>query len=141
MSDRLIDDQARAFVESQRVGRLATAGSDGGPVVFALVGDVVYIAIDEKPKSTLRLRRVRNIEENPRAALLVDVYEDDWSQLRWLLLRGAASVLGAEEEHASERAEALAALRARYPQYASMALEQRPLIRLAVERATGWRGS
>lgn len=145
MSDAVIDAEARAFIESQRVARLATAGADGAPhvvpVVFALLEDVVYVAIDEKPKSTLRLRRIRNIEENPRAALLVDVYDDDWSQLRWLLLRGAASVLGPEEEQATERGRALAALRARYPQYASMALEERPLIRLAVERVTGWRGS
>lgn len=144
MSGTLIDEEAREFVESQRVARLATASADGAPhlvpVVFALVVDAVYIAIDEKPKSTLRLRRLRNVEENPRAALLVDVYEEDWAQLRWLLLRGTATVL-APGENASECARALSALRARYPQYESMALEERPLIRLQVERVTGWRGN
>ena len=153
MSASAIDAETRTFVEGQRVARLSTAGADGAPhlvpVVFALLGDVIYVAIDEKPKTTLRLRRLRNIEENPRAALLLDVYDEDWSRLRWVLLRGAASVLEAgtgdpaleaRPEDEAERRRALAALRHRYPQYASMALEDRPLIRLRVERATSWRG-
>jgi len=151
-----MDSEARAFVDAQRVARLSTAGADGDPhvvpVVFARLDDTIYIAIDEKPKTTLLLRRLRNIAENPRAALLLDVYDDDWSQLRWLLLRGPASVLnptvpqsrpgrGPQSPLDSERRDALAALRARYPQYESMALEDRPMIRLQVERATGWRGA
>lgn len=140
----VIDAETRAFVDGQRVARLSTAGADGAPhlvpVVFARLGDVIYVAIDEKPKTTLRLRRLRNIAENPRAALLVDVYDEDWSRLRWALLRGPASVLEPGTADDAERRRALAALRNRYPQYASMALEQRPLIRLRVERLTGWRG-
>ena len=97
MSGPTIDAETRRFIDEQRVGRLATAGADGAPhvvpVVFALVDDDAYVVIDEKPKTTLRLRRLRNIAENPRAALLVDVYDEDWSRLRWAMLRGAASVL------------------------------------------------
>ena len=92
MSESPIDAETRRFIEGRRVGRLATAGADGAPhvvpVVFALVGDDAYVVIDEKPKTTLRLRRLRNIAENPRAALLVDVYDEDWSRLRWAMLRG-----------------------------------------------------
>ena len=87
-------DDVRDRVADARAAHLSTASPDGDPhlmpVVFALVGDAVYIAIDEKPKRTLRLRRVRNIESNPRAALLVDLYDEDWSTLWWVLLRGPA---------------------------------------------------
>ena len=141
MSDPRIDPQTRAFIDSQRVARLATTGADGAPhvvpVVFARLHDAVYIVIDEKPKRTLRLRRLRNIAENPRAALLIDVYDEDWSRLRWTMLRGAASVLDPGAEHA----DAIVALRARYPQYAAMALDDRPVIRLQVDQVTGWRAN
>ena len=134
-----IDPDARAFLESQRSGHLATADASGAPhvipVVYALLDDAIFIAIDEKPKTTTRLKRVRNIEENPRAALVVDRYDDDWTKLGWVLLRGPASVL---EPGSPGTAEAIAALRARYPQYESMALEDRPLIRLDVHRVTTW---
>ena len=139
MSRPTIDAETRRFIEAQRVGRLATAGADGAPhvvpVVFALVDDDAYVVIDEKPKTTLRLRRLRNIAENPRAVLLVDVYDEDWSRLRWAMLRGAAAVLAPGPEQGA----AVAALRARYTQYAAMALDDRPVIRLRVERVSVWR--
>ena len=134
-----MDAQTGAFLDAQRVARLATAGADGAPhvvpVVFARLGDAVYIAIDEKPKTTTRLRRLRNIEENPRAALLVDSYDEDWARLRWVMVRGAAVVL----RHGPEHDDAVAALRSKYPQYRDMALEDRPIIRLRAERVTAWR--
>ena len=133
-----MDVQTRAFVDAQRVARLATVGADGAPhvvpVVFARLEDTVYMAIDEKPKTTKRLRRLRNIEENPRAALLVDVYDEDWTRLRWLMLRGAAAILGTGPEHRA----AIASLRVKYWQYRSMLLEDSPIIRLDTERVTGW---
>jgi PPOX class probable F420-dependent enzyme len=136
-----MDSETRAFIDAQPVARLATAGADGDPhlvpVVFALVEDLLYIVIDEKPKSTLRLRRLRNIADNPRAAFLVDVYSDDWSRLRWIMLRGPAEVIAA----GPEQARAVSALRARYPQYQSMALDDRPVIRLSIERVTSWSAS
>ena len=136
-----IEDETGAFLDTQRVARLATAGADRAPhvvpVVFARRGPRVYIAIDEKPKTTTRLRRLRNIEENPRAALIADVYDEDWGGLRWVMLRGAAAVLTEGPEHAA----AIAALRAKYPQYRGMALEGRPIIRLRAERVTAWRAA
>ena len=137
-----IDPQIRRFVESARVAHLATASSDGAPhvvaVTFVLIGDDIFIAIDEKPKTTTRLKRLRNIEQNPRAALLVDVYDDDWSKLGWAMLRGRAMVLAPGTETTPVRDEILAELRAKYPPYHDHALADRPLIRLHVERVTSW---
>ena len=137
-------DDVRDRVADARAAHLSTASPDGDPhlmpVVFALVGDAVYIAIDEKPKRTLRLRRVRNIESNPRAALLVDLYDEDWSTLWWVLLRGPADALWPAHWNADEATAAIAALRRKYSQYADMALEERPLLRLRVERVVAWSG-
>ena len=134
-----IEPEVRAFLESQRSGHLATADAAAAPhvipVVYAVVDDSVFVAIDEKPKTTTRLKRVRNIEQNPRAALVVDRYDEDWTKLGWVLLRGTASVL---DPGAPGTAEAIAALRARYSQYEAMTLEDRPLIRLAVDRVIAW---
>ncbi len=129
---------ARAFLTQQRVGRLATADADGlphvVPVCFAIDASVIYMAIDEKPKTTLRLKRLRNIEENPNAALVVDVYDEDWSRLAWVMLRGPADVLTEGAEHTR----AIEALRAKYPQYHSMDLDSRPVIRLTPQRLNSW---
>ena len=138
-------DEVRPRLEAARAGHLATASPDGDPhlipVVFALVGDHVYIAIDEKPKTTLRLRRLTNIESNPKFALLVDHYDDDWNQLWWILLRGPAGVLWPAEWDATEAAEAISALRAKYAQYESMGLEERPLLKLTPDHITRWSAS
>ena len=138
-------DDVRPQLESARAGHLSTASNDGDPhlipVVFALVGEHVYIAIDEKPKTTLRLRRLTNIESNPKFALLVDRYDDDWEQLWWILVRGPACVLWPSQWDQREAATAIAALRAKYSQYESMGLEERPLLKLTPERVTRWSAS
>lgn len=138
-------DDVRAQLEAARHGYLSTASADANPhlqpVVFQIVGEAVYIAIDEKPKTTLRLRRLTNIEQNPRFALLVDRYDDDWSRLWWVLLRGPADVLWPSKWDANEAARVIAALRTKYPQYESMALEERPLLRLRPDRVTRWSAS
>ncbi len=135
-------DDVRGLLERSRSGHLATASADAEPhlipVVYAMHEAAIWIAIDEKPKTTLRLRRLRNIEQNPRAALLVDHYDDDWSQLWWVLLRGAAEVWWPQRWDAAAAEAAIAALRARYPQYLEMSLEERPLLRLHPERVTAW---
>lgn len=127
---------AREFATNARVGRLATASEDGDPhvipVCFALDGDTLYSVIDEKPKSGRRLKRLRNIDETGRAALVVDHYDDDWSQLAWVLLRGPAAVVPVTSH-------ALALLRAKYPQYRDMHLEDAEMVRLSVERWAAWR--
>ena len=138
-------DDVRAALEVARHGYLSTASADGDPhlqpVVFQVVEASIYIAIDEKPKTTLRLRRLTNIESNPRFALLVDHYDDDWDQLWWILLRGPAEVLWPSAWDAEEAATVIDALRAKYPQYESMGLEERPLLKLTPERVTRWSAS
>ena len=135
-------DDVRATLESARHGYLSTASAEGDPhlqpVVFQVVGDSIYIAIDEKPKTTLRLRRLTNIESNPKFALLVDHYDDDWNQLWWILLRGPAEVLWPSEWGQNEASLVLASLRAKYEQYRVMGLEERPLLKLTPDRVTRW---
>jgi PPOX class probable F420-dependent enzyme len=131
--------EARARFAAARVARLATAGADRRPhlvpVVFALDGDTLYTAVDDvKPKATQRLRRLRNIAENPAVALLADHYDDDWSALWWVRADGAARVVDPGEPEAG-RARAL--LAERYAQYRA-APPPGPVIAVAVERWTGW---
>ncbi|MCY4617614.1 MAG: TIGR03668 family PPOX class F420-dependent oxidoreductase [Chloroflexi bacterium] len=138
-------DDVRTTLEAARHGYLSTASADAEPhlqpVVFQVVEDSIYIAIDEKPKTTLRLRRLTNIESNPRFALLVDRYDDDWNQLWWILLRGPADVLWPSEWDQHEASQAIAALRAKYRQYETMGLEERPLLKLMPDRVTRWSAS
>jgi len=137
--------EARQFLEAHRVGHLATAGADGAPhvipVCYALDDDALYFVADEKPKRrpARALRRLQNIRENPQAALVVDDYDEDWTRLAWVLVRGPARIVDAGAHGA-----ALVRLRARYSQYAVMALEvpdRNPIVRLEPARVTLWRAS
>ena len=107
----------RRRVSEARVGRLATTTADGRPHVvpccFALRGTSLYTAIDTKPKSSRRLQRVRNLEANPAAALIVDHYEEEWANLWWIRIDGIARILASGSEHAA----ALELLAAKYAQY------------------------
>ena len=136
-----------AFVRERRVGHLATADAEGRPSVIPVVyaallldGEpVVAIAIDEKPKGDARrLRRVRNIRERSEVALIVDDYEEDWERLAWVLVRGSATVIEPGERG---HAEAIAALREKYPQYAAMRLEALPEIVIRELSTRSWHGS
>lgn len=139
MADEL-PDWAKRRLGDARVGRLATASAGAEPhvipVVFALLGTAIYIVIDEKPKSGRRLLRLRNIDANGRAALLVDHYEDDWDRLWYVLARGPARVF-MPNDPAHEPA--LVALRDKYPQYRTMRLDEAEMIELRPERWTAWR--
>jgi PPOX class probable F420-dependent enzyme len=127
-----------AFVTAQRVGRLATADARGNPhvvpVCFALSDNSLYVTIDEKPKSGRPMKRLRNVAENASVAFVADHYDDDWTQLGWVMLRGHAQILGDGPEH--DRAQDL--LRERYPQYRTMRLTGLPVIALRIERTTSW---
>lgn len=133
-------DEIVRFLEQARVARLATADRAGVPhlvpVCFAIAGDRLYITIDEKPKSQFgrELKRIRNVLENPAVAVLVDRWDEDWSRLGWVMLRGRAEILDAGDEHAA----AQVMLRARYPQYAAMRLEDHPVIAIGIEKTTRW---
>jgi PPOX class probable F420-dependent enzyme len=132
------EPSVREFVARQRIGHLATSDAQAMPhvvpVCFAEHDGVVYIVIDEKPKTTTYLRRLRNIASNPQAALVLDYYSEDWSRLGWVMLRGRADTLENGDEHRA----AIAALRDKYPQYREMALDDRPVIRLTTERVNSW---
>jgi PPOX class probable F420-dependent enzyme len=135
----MLSEHERRFVENRRVGHLATAEPGGMPhvvpVCFALIGDTLYITIDEKPKRRDRpLKRVRNILDNPSAAFVVDRYDEDWTRLGWVMLRGPAEILDSGDEHGRAQAE----LRTRYPQYRRMNLDGLPVIALRIARATSW---
>jgi PPOX class probable F420-dependent enzyme len=130
------------FTQS-RVARLATSTPDGKPhlvpVVFAVGGDrrdshdVVYTAVDGKPKTTQRLRRLTNIESNPQVSLLVDHYADDWTRLWWVRVDGLATIHSDDEAlHTGYRL-----LRAKYPQYQSIPLNG-PVIAVTVRRWSSW---
>ena len=134
--------EVRTFVERRRVARLATADARGRPhtvpIVYALDASHLYFALDAKPKRVPpeRLRRVRNITQNPRVAVLVDDYREDWRRLAYVLLEGEAAVLppGAEKDRA------LALLRAKYRQYRGRRLPpDAPVVRVTVQRAVAWR--
>jgi PPOX class probable F420-dependent enzyme len=107
----------RSFVADARVARLATTEADGRPhlvpLCFVLEGDVLYSAVDRKPKRSQRLRRLENVALHPEVTLLVDHYEEDWSRLWWVRLRGTARIL----EDGPEYARALSLLAAKYEQY------------------------
>ena len=140
MSDLDLPGWALDLLRTARTGHLATASATGEPhvipVCFALVGDALYIAIDEKPKSGHRLLRLRNIDATGQAALVVDHYAEDWTQLAWVLARGPARVI---EAAGSNHESALMALRAKYPQYRTMALEDAEMIEVRPGRWSVWK--
>jgi PPOX class probable F420-dependent enzyme len=109
-----VDD---ARLTAARVARLATTDPDGRPhlvpIVFALEGDTLYSAVDRKPKSSSKLRRIENARARPDVTILVDHYEEDWDQLWWIRLRGRARVL----DDGDERDHAIALLQEKYQQY------------------------
>ena len=136
----MFESWQRDLLASLPVARLATIAADGRPhvvpVCFALAGETVMIAIDEKPKRPgVELARLRNIRHDSRVSFLADRYEADWARLAWVRIDGRARIFLRGEEHPR----ALEALRARYPQYATMALERLPLIEITPEKVTGWR--
>ena len=143
MSILEIDDSTREFIRDHRVARLATADGKGRPAVvplcYAFDGESFYSSIDEKPKSVGQrgLKRVRNIEANPRVALVIDDYSEDWSNLVYVLVSGVASIILPGGE-GGEHARAVALLRGKYPQYASMAIDERMIIKITPTRIKRW---
>jgi PPOX class probable F420-dependent enzyme len=134
-------DADRAFAERHRVAHFATADATGAPhvipICYALIGDVFYFVVDEKPKRTRTgLKRLRNIAANPRVALVIDDYDEDWTRLAYLLVRGRAAVV----EESAEYATVLAALRERYPPYRTMPLasDTHPMVRIVPEHRHFW---
>ena len=130
----------RQRVADARVARLATIDRVGRPhlvpMCFALVGDTMYSAVDQKPKTSTRLRRLDNILARPGVAVLVDHYEDDWSRLWWVRLQAAARVI----ESGPERDHALNLLAEKYEQYRESP-PMGPVIAMEIEEWRGWTSS
>ena len=111
------------------------------PICYALDDAALYFIADAKPKRgpARALRRLRNVGENPQAAVVVDDWDEDWTRLAWCMVRGPAAIVSADV-HAA----ALVRLRARYPQYATMALDDpvaHPVVRIEPARVTFWRAA
>ena len=131
----------RRRVAEARVGRLATVRPDGSPhlvpICFAVLegddGDVIVSGTDEKPKTTYALRRLRNIAERPAATLLVDHYEEEWELVWWVRVDGRGRVISDD----TERELAVAALRAKYPQYEHVGIPG-AVLAIDVDRWRGW---
>lgn len=136
-----ISAEIRDKFETSRVARLATVDAQHAPhaipICFCFDGSVFYSAIDRKPKrvSADRLTRLKNIAQTPQVALLLDYYDEDWTRLWYVLVRGKAELVSAE----AERLHAVALLRAKYPQYAAgMLSNDAPILRITPERITSW---
>jgi PPOX class probable F420-dependent enzyme len=134
---RLPEAEARARFASVPVARLGTADAQGRPhvvvVTFAVQEDMIYTAVDQKPKSGANLKRLRNVAENPRVTMLADEYSDDWDRLWWVRADGQAAVLTDQRQVA----EPLRLLAGRYWQYRE-APPTGPVLAVTVERWSGW---
>lgn len=138
----LADPHVREFVTAARLAHLATADAAGTPhnvpLCYWFDGERIYFAIDEKPKrqTGLALKRMRNIAENPRVAVVIDHYEEDWSQLGYVMIRGHASVVEDPEEYLV----AMRHLRDKYVQYRGMSMtpERNPIVKIEPESVHAW---
>jgi PPOX class probable F420-dependent enzyme len=137
-----IGARSRELLLSARVAHLATADQYARPhivpIVFVYEAPNVFTPIDGKRKSVQwrELRRVKNVETNGRASVLVDHYDEVWARCAWVRLDGVAEIL----VDGDDRTRALALLESKYPQYERMPLRDAPLIRLHVEHVAQWHG-
>lgn len=132
--------QVQAFVHSHRVARLATVDAAGQPLVlpicYVVEDEMLYSSTDAKPKRVpvQRLKRLQNIRDHPRVALVIDDYGEDWTQLSYVLLHGTAGII--TDGPAFEQA--IVALRAKYPQYRAMPIQDNPMIAVHLTRMVSW---
>jgi PPOX class probable F420-dependent enzyme len=137
---RLTVPAARRLLAGARVARLATVTAGGAPhlvpVTFVLSGDVLYTAVDQKPKATTALRRLANIRAQPRVSVLADYYAEDWGRLWWVRADGTAAVTDEPDAMAGPAA----LLASRYPQYRQQP-PRGPLIAVTITSWAGWAAS
>lgn len=151
-ADPILTDDERGFLRACRRAILATTGTHGRsrlvPICFAVADQDdrlgrprVYSPIDEKPKRSADahdLARVQDLLVLPEVTLLVDRWDEDWGRLGWLRLYGRGELLEPQPHEREEHAWAVAALRAKYPQYDAHRLEERPIIRMTIDRTRSW---
>jgi PPOX class probable F420-dependent enzyme len=132
--------KVQLFVQTHRLARLATVDGQGQPLVlpicYVVDGETLYSPTDAKPKRVpvQRLKRLQNIRDNPHVALVIDDYDEDWTQLSYVLLHGTAAILS----EGPAFAQAIVALREKYPQYHRMSIEENPLIAVHLTRVISW---
>jgi coenzyme F420-0:L-glutamate ligase/coenzyme F420-1:gamma-L-glutamate ligase len=137
----VLSSEETAFLVRRRVARLATTSAAGEPhavpVCFACAPGAIYIPLDEKPKDVppTRLKRIRNIVENPNVALIADHYEEDWSRLAYVMVRGRGELV---EPGTAEHNAAVRLLRGKYHQYEEMRIETRPVIAIRPGNTASW---
>jgi PPOX class probable F420-dependent enzyme len=133
---------ASSLIRSARVAHLATADVRGQPhvipICFVFDGNNFYSPIDEKPKRAApsKLRRLRNITENPQVSMVIDRYDENWTKLAYVLVFGKARILSSGKKHQ----EAIRLLRRKHRQYRRMALERRPMISITPTKIVVWGG-
>jgi PPOX class probable F420-dependent enzyme len=129
--------EARRRLTGSRHARLASVSEDGRPhlvpIVFAVDGDILYFAVDSKPKRTANLKRLKNIAANPAVAVLADHYDDDWTKLWWVRVDGTARIVTDE----AEAQRAIDLLTQRYRQYETER-PGGPVVAIHIDRLTGW---
>ena len=129
-----------ARLAAARVARLATTDPDGRPhlvpIAFVLDGDRLYTAVDRKPKRSMVLRRIENARARPDVTILADHYDEDWTRLWWVRLRGRTRVL----DEGEERGRALALLAEKYPQYRAEPPDG-PVLAVDVTETRAWSAS
>jgi PPOX class probable F420-dependent enzyme len=150
-AEPILSPVERAFLAAARRAVLATIDPDGQPRLVPIchvVGDddklgrpLLYTPIDDKPKTTpnpRQLSRMRDLLILPAATILADRWDEDWTRLGWLRVYGRAEILEPQPHEVEEHARAVAALRAKYAQYADHRLEDKPIIRIAIDRVRAW---
>ena len=138
----VIPPPVQRFINNHVVARLATADAAGQPHVipfcYAFDGERVYFVVDQKPKrhTGKPLKRIRNMLENPQAAIVIDDYDDDWTRLAYVLITGTTALVDDEVEYAR----ILARLRERYPQYRAMDLTfaNNAMVRISPTKLHAW---
>ena len=138
-SSARLTPRASRLIRAARTAHLATVAESGQPhvipICFVFDGEHFFSPIDEKPKHTIKLKRLKNIRENPQVALVIDRYDEDWRKLAYVLIFGQARILQSGEKHRR----AVKLLRRKYPQYRPMAIDARPMIVITPKRIAHWR--
>ena len=142
LMETAVDKDALHWLSSQKVAYLATTDVHAQPhlvpVVFVRMDDDIFICIDEKPKKHRFLKRLANIKANPKISLLVDNYDDNWQELRWVRVDGTAILLENTDESRAVFESVISTLRDKYPQYQTMDLSRGPLIRITINAIASW---
>ena len=131
---------ATRYIRAARIAHLATTDATDQPhvvpICFVFYGKEFFSPIDEKPKRVTpqRLRRLRNVAENPLVSLVIDRWDENWQRLAYVLIMGTAKVITQGPRHRT----AVRLLRRKYRQYRAMAIDERPMIVIRPRRVITW---